>query len=148
MPDAVTPVTELIAAPADGKPRNGVPVRLRGVCTYPNSRGFHFYMHDGKAGIIVGLKDAELCPKYGDEIEVTGKARGSSAGDAVVDAETVRVIGGRRPMPEPAKVLHYTAEGKIEFRALLFIPSHRPMSLEWGDHKGGLRLYIQRVLIM
>jgi molecular chaperone HtpG len=49
---------------------------------------------------------------------------------------------------DPAKVLHYTAEGKIEFRALLFIPSHRPLSLEWGDHKGGLRLYIQRVLIM
>jgi molecular chaperone HtpG len=49
---------------------------------------------------------------------------------------------------DPAKVLHYTAEGKIEFRALLFIPSHRPMSLEWGEHKGGLRLYIQRVLIM
>src|SRR5437763_865854 len=29
-----------------------------------------------------------------------------------------------------------------------FIPSHRPLSLEWGEHKGGLRLYIQRVLIM
>jgi molecular chaperone HtpG len=49
---------------------------------------------------------------------------------------------------DPAKVLHYTAEGKIEFRALLFIPSHRPLSLEWGEPKGGLRLYIQRVLIM
>jgi len=48
----------------------------------------------------------------------------------------------------PAKVLHYTAEGKTEFRALLFIPAHRPPFLEWGDHKGGLRLYVQRVLIM
>ncbi|MCX7700713.1 MAG: molecular chaperone HtpG [Gemmataceae bacterium] len=49
---------------------------------------------------------------------------------------------------DPAKVLHYKGEGKIEFRALLFIPSHRPALLDWGEPKGGLRLYIQRVLIM
>jgi molecular chaperone HtpG len=49
---------------------------------------------------------------------------------------------------DPAKVLHYKGEGKIEFRALLFIPSHRPMFWDWTDPKGGLRLYIQRVLIM
>ncbi len=48
----------------------------------------------------------------------------------------------------PARVIHYTAEGANEFRVLAFIPAHRPMELQWGDFKAGLRLYIQRVLIM
>jgi molecular chaperone HtpG len=49
---------------------------------------------------------------------------------------------------DPVKVIHYTAEGVNEFRVLLFIPGHRPFELQWGDYKGGLRLYVQRVLIM
>jgi molecular chaperone HtpG len=48
----------------------------------------------------------------------------------------------------PASVIHYTAEGTIEFRALLYIPAHRPFDLLWGDQKKGLHLYIQRVFIM
>ena len=50
---------------------------------------------------------------------------------------------------EPAKVIHYVAEGTNEFRVLLFIPSKRPFELQWGaDYKIGPRLYVQRVLIM
>ena len=49
---------------------------------------------------------------------------------------------------EPARVIHYTAEGANEFRVLVFIPAHRPVELQWGDFKAGLKLYIQRVLIM
>jgi molecular chaperone HtpG len=48
----------------------------------------------------------------------------------------------------PAKVIHYTAEGALEFKVLLFLPAHRPIDFLWGDHKWGLRLYVQRVLIM
>jgi molecular chaperone HtpG len=49
----------------------------------------------------------------------------------------------------PARVIHYTAEGTQEFRVLVFVPSHRPMDLRWGgDYKTGLRLYVQRVMIM
>jgi molecular chaperone HtpG len=48
----------------------------------------------------------------------------------------------------PAKVIHYMAEGSLEFRALLYIPAHRPFDLVWGDQKKGLHLYIQRVFIM
>jgi molecular chaperone HtpG len=47
----------------------------------------------------------------------------------------------------PARVIHYTAEGKTEFRVLAFIPAHKPFSLMWEEPKG-LKLYIQRVLIM
>jgi molecular chaperone HtpG len=49
---------------------------------------------------------------------------------------------------DPAKTIHYTAEGTIEFKALLYLPAHKPMELTWGDAKKGLHLYIQRVFIM
>jgi len=49
---------------------------------------------------------------------------------------------------EPAKTIHYTAEGAIEFRALLYLPKHKPFELMWGESKKGLHLYIQRVFIM
>jgi molecular chaperone HtpG len=48
----------------------------------------------------------------------------------------------------PAKTIHYTAEGTIEFRALLYVPAHRTFDLIFGDPKKGLHLYIQRVFIM
>jgi molecular chaperone HtpG len=49
---------------------------------------------------------------------------------------------------DPAKVIHYSAEGIIEFKALLYIPAHRPLDMMWGDTRKGLHLYIQRVFIM
>ncbi len=48
---------------------------------------------------------------------------------------------------KPAKVIHYTAEGRTEFRVLMFIPAKKPFNFDWEEPKG-LRLYIQRVLIM
>ncbi len=48
----------------------------------------------------------------------------------------------------PAKVLHFSIEGKSEFRALLFIPATKPMSFDWEEQKVGLKLFVQRVLIM
>jgi molecular chaperone HtpG len=51
--------------------------------------------------------------------------------------------------PEPpAKVLHFAIEGKAEFKSLLFIPAHRPMTFDFEEPKAGLKLYAQRVLIM
>ena len=48
----------------------------------------------------------------------------------------------------PAEVIHYAAEGKTEFRVLAFIPGQKPFAFDWQEPKGGLRLYVQRVLIM
>jgi molecular chaperone HtpG len=50
-------------------------------------------------------------------------------------------------MEPPARVIHYTAEGRTEFRVLMFIPAHKPFSFNWQEPKG-LKLYVQRVLIM
>ena len=48
----------------------------------------------------------------------------------------------------PARVIHYAAEGGQEFKALLFVPAHKPFEMQFGEHEWGPRLYIQRVLIM
>jgi molecular chaperone HtpG len=48
----------------------------------------------------------------------------------------------------PAKRILYRAEGRTEFTALLFIPSHRPFGLWSADEELGLNLYIKNVFIM
>ncbi|MGF1579443.1 MAG: molecular chaperone HtpG [Gemmataceae bacterium] len=49
---------------------------------------------------------------------------------------------------DPLKIIHYNAEGVIEFKALLYVPSQKPFDLTFGDSNKGLHLYIQRVFIM
>ena len=49
---------------------------------------------------------------------------------------------------DPLRTIHYKAEGQIEFKALLYIPAHKPFDLMFGDSKKGLQLYIQRVFIL
>ncbi|MBY0457558.1 MAG: molecular chaperone HtpG, partial [Gemmataceae bacterium] len=48
----------------------------------------------------------------------------------------------------PADVIHYAAEGKTEFKVLCFIPARKPWGFDYEEPVGGLRLYVQRVLIM
>ncbi len=53
-----------------------------------------------------------------------------------------------RDFEPPLKTVHIAAEGAMEFKALLFIPAHRP--IDWmmgGQPKAGLDLYVKRVLI-
>jgi molecular chaperone HtpG len=49
---------------------------------------------------------------------------------------------------EPARVIHYTGEGVLEFKVLLFLPSKKPFDMMFGDVKSGPKLYIRRVLVM
>ncbi|HSQ54461.1 MAG TPA: molecular chaperone HtpG [Gemmata sp.] len=48
----------------------------------------------------------------------------------------------------PAEIIHYKAEGKTEFRVLAFVPAKKPFAYDWEEPHSGLRLYVQRVLIM
>lgn len=91
---ALTPVPEVLKMTRDA----GKTVTLRGVVTYPNSKRVHFYLHDGKAGIIVNC-DPSACPQFSDEVEVTGAVSGDGAG-VWVNADAVKVIGpGKLPAP-------------------------------------------------
>lgn len=52
-----------------------------------------------------------------------------------------------RDFEKPAKVIHMSAEGTMEFKALMFVPSKRPFDFFWREPKAGLQLYVRRVLI-
>ncbi len=49
---------------------------------------------------------------------------------------------------DPAKIIHYKAEGTSEFVALLYIPSNMPFDIYYKDYKMGPTLYVKRVQIM
>ena len=49
---------------------------------------------------------------------------------------------------DPMDIIHYSAEGKSEFKALLYIPSKAPFDLFMRDSIKGISLYIKRVFIM
>ncbi len=48
----------------------------------------------------------------------------------------------------PARTIHYTGEGVVEFKVLVFIPAKKPFDMMFGETKVGPKLYIRRVLIM
>lgn len=49
---------------------------------------------------------------------------------------------------EPARTIHYKAEGTMEFNALLYVPGKKPWNYNMRDMEYGLSLYIKRVFIM
>ncbi len=49
---------------------------------------------------------------------------------------------------EPLDTLSLKAEGRIEYRALLFLPKKAPYDLYFRDQQFGMRLYVKRVLVM
>jgi len=47
----------------------------------------------------------------------------------------------------PFRTIHYSAEGTSEYRALLFIPQHKPFDLFHRERDKGIQLYVKRVFI-
>jgi molecular chaperone HtpG len=56
-----------------------------------------------------------------------------------------RSIAGQ--FDEPAMTVHFRAEGRHEFTALVFVPGSRPFDLFDADRKGRTKLYVKRVFI-
>ncbi|MSP47774.1 MAG: molecular chaperone HtpG [Alphaproteobacteria bacterium] len=50
-------------------------------------------------------------------------------------------------MDEPWLIIHHRAEGTIEYTALLFVPSARPLDLFNPDRRHRVKLYLKRVFI-
>lgn len=48
---------------------------------------------------------------------------------------------------EPLRIIHFNAEGTLEFQALLFIPRRAPMDLFMPNRNHGLSLYVRNVFI-
>jgi molecular chaperone HtpG len=51
-------------------------------------------------------------------------------------------------MENPLHVIHNNVEGLVEYKSLLFIPSHAPFDYYYKEYKKGLELYTNGVLIM
>ena len=49
---------------------------------------------------------------------------------------------------KPLRVIHFSAEGQVSFKALLYIPGKAPYDFYTKDYKRGLQLYSSGVLIM
>ena len=49
---------------------------------------------------------------------------------------------------KPARVIHFSAEGTVSFKALLYIPAKAPMDFYTKESKRGLQLYSSGVMIM
>lgn len=49
---------------------------------------------------------------------------------------------------DPARTIHFRAEGTSEFTALLYLPSKAPFGIQYRDYKIGPMLYVKRVQIM
>ncbi|OPH81723.1 molecular chaperone HtpG [Nitrobacter vulgaris] len=60
-------------------------------------------------------------------------------------ADFYRSVAGQ--FDEPALTVHFRAEGRQEFTALLFVPQNRPFDLFEPDKKQQLKLYVRRVFI-
>ncbi len=48
---------------------------------------------------------------------------------------------------KPLRTIHYSAEGVSEFKALLYLPAHKPFDLFMPERKKGVQLYVRRVFI-
>ncbi len=49
---------------------------------------------------------------------------------------------------DPLSVVHVSAEGTVEYKAMLYIPSHAPFDFYTREYQKGLQLYSSGVLIM
>jgi signal transduction histidine kinase len=96
----VTSAHDLLGKGLNGA-KKGVPFKARGVCTYPNSKRIHFYLHDGTGGIVVNLSDPAMCPAFGEEVEVTGVSSGYQEVIGV-NAISVKKLGAGQ-LPEPTR---------------------------------------------
>jgi molecular chaperone HtpG len=68
-----------------------------------------------------------------------------SAVSAEEYSEFYRYVGGQ--FDEPALTIHFRAEGRTEYSALLFVPSMKPFDLFDPERKGRVKLYVRRVFI-
>jgi molecular chaperone HtpG len=59
--------------------------------------------------------------------------------------EAYRGLAGQ--LDQPALTVHYKAEGRQSYAALLFVPTQRPFDLFDVERKGRVKLYVRRVFI-
>jgi molecular chaperone HtpG len=104
-------------------------------------------------GIVKRFSDHIALPvllKDGDSEEAVNSASAlwtRPKGEITAEQYTEFYHHSAHQFDEPWAVLHYRAEGAIEYTGLLFIPSSKPFDLFNPDRKNNLKLYVKRVFI-
>ena len=67
----------------------------------------------------------------------------------VTDEEYAKFYSGlTREFDKPQRIITVSAEGSVTYKALLFVPSQRPLNFNTEDYQKGLQLYSAGVMIM
>jgi molecular chaperone HtpG len=135
------------------------------------SRGTEVVLHlrSGEDELLDGRRLRALIRKYSDHIALPVHMPGEEGARRTGEWETVNRASAfwRRPKQEitddeyrefykhvahdfedPLAWTHHRVEGKLEWTALLYVPSHAPFDLYDRTRRGGVKLYVQRVFIM
>lgn len=105
-PGETSPLTTIGAVRelgADKADTLALPVKLKGVVTFVNSKGTDFKFNDATGGVGVSLPKGTQCPEEGDEVEVIGHTNQLTVQDHLyphVVGEAVRFVG-KAPFPQP-----------------------------------------------
>ena len=98
--------------------------------------------------VAVTVRDAEGKEEPKDEIANSRKAIWKKSPSEISEEEYhafYRHIS--HASDNPAKTIHFNAEGVTEFRALLFVPGQAPYDLFMRDAQKGIHLYVRNVFI-
>jgi molecular chaperone HtpG len=172
--DRVTVLTRRAGAPAE----DGVRWESQGEGEYTidsetrPARGTEVILHlrDGEDEFLDPHRLRALIRRYSDHIALPVQMRRESASDAgAEDYETINRASAfwRRPKQEisdveyrefykhvahdfedPLAWTHHRVEGRLEWTALLYVPSHAAFDLYDRTQRRGVKLYVQRVFIM
>ena len=134
------------------------------------ARGTRIVLHlaDGQDEFLDPARLRQIVKTHSDHIAIPVVLAGAAEGDGGADEETLNRASALWTRPrneigeddykefyhhvahafdEPWLRLHYRAEGKIEYTALLFVPSTAPFDLFHPDREHRVKLYVRRVFV-
>ncbi len=121
------------------------------------------HLHEGEDGFLATGRLSGIVKRYSDHIpfpitlaEAGGEATQANTGAALwtrpkseITEEQYREFYHHvaHMADDPWSTLHFHAEGVIDYRALLFVPSTRPFDLFQPERESRVKLYVKRVFI-
>jgi molecular chaperone HtpG len=88
-------------------------------------------------------KDAETSRQLNSASAIWARSKGEVTDDQHTEFYQALYHGEGKP----ALIIHYRAEGKLEYNVLLYVPDEKPFDLYDPERKGRQKLYVKRVFI-
>jgi molecular chaperone HtpG len=121
------------------------------------------HLHDGEDGFLEKARLSGIVKRYSDHIpfpitlaETGSEAEPANTGAALWTRPKSEITEDQyrefyhhvaHMADDPWATLHFHAEGVIDYRALLFVPSTRPFDLFQPERESRVKLYVKRVFI-